>query len=163
MVALSIMGLNWCQHAGWTVVLYDGRRRRRLQITLRLEDALTVGQELSGQRTERSDLYELVGAVLKRQPHLASVTLAHGGHNRASTAVVVHTDEGPVRYSTSTAVGVALAVRAGLPIVADEALMDECAVADEPESAAEDETPEPTPIPRAFHLALVEPPEPETS
>jgi len=162
MVALSIMGLSWCQHAGWTVVLYDGRRRRRLQITLRLEDALTVGQELSGHRTDQTDLYQLVGAVIKRQPDLASVTLGHGGRNRASTALFVHTDEGPVRYPTSTAVGVVLAVRAGLPIVADEALMEACGVADEPEPRAHGEPPEGTPIPRAFHLALVDPPEPES-
>ena len=147
MVALSVLGLNWCQHAGWMVVLYDGRRKRRLQVTLQMEDAVIVGQELSGQCTVHSPLYQLVGA----------------GQNRASTTVVMDTDEGVQTYPTSTAVGVALAVRAGLPIVADEALMQACAVADdEAEPQVGDHGPRPTPIPRAFHLALVDPSEEET-
>ena len=159
MAALSIMGLNWCQHAGWMVVLYDGAQKRRLQITLRLEDALTVGQELAGQHTAHSALYQLVGAVLKRQPHLASVALSHSGRNRASTTVVVQTDDGPLHYPTSTAVGIALALRAGLPIMADEALMAMCGVVDEREPQGPHALSEPTPIPRAFRLALVEPPD----
>jgi bifunctional DNase/RNase len=162
-VALSVLGLNWCQHAGWMVVLYDGRRKRRLQVTLQMEDAVIVGQELSGQCTMHSPLYQLVGAVVRRQPHAARIALARAGQNRASTTVVMDTDEGVQTFPTSTAVGVALAVRAGLPIVADEALMQACAVAeDEAEPQAGEHRPRPTPIPRAFHLALVDPPEDET-
>jgi hypothetical protein len=38
------MGLNWCQHAGWPLALYDARGKRRLQITLRLAARRAVGR-----------------------------------------------------------------------------------------------------------------------
>lgn len=161
MVTLSILGMHWCQHAGWMVVLYDGHRKRRLQITLGLEEALTLGQTLAGRHTADGALYDLVGTVLRRgDAHAARVALNHAGQRRATTSILLDGGDGMLSYPTSTAVGVALAVRAGLPLVADESLMEVCSVPEEPDdSEAADGLPEPTPIPRAFHLALVEPPE----
>jgi bifunctional DNase/RNase len=160
MVPLSIIGLNWCQHAGWMLVLYDSGRGRRLQITLRLEDALVVGQELARQRSDRSALYTLVGTLLGQQPHLASVGLMLADGGRASAALVLHADAGQQMFSTSTADAVALAIRVGLPILAEETLMDTFGVGEEsdlPERAAGIGE-EGTAIPRAFRLALDDPP-----
>src|SRR5919202_2430655 len=133
MVALSILGLSWCQHAGWKIILYEPERRRRLQVTLAPEDAVVIGQELARHPSERAGLYALVGALLRHQPHRASVTLALAESNRARSALVVHADDGEKVYPTSAADGVALAVRARLPIFAEEALLDAFGLDDESE------------------------------
>jgi bifunctional DNase/RNase len=155
MVTLSILGLSWCQHAGWKIVLYEQGRGRRLQVTLAPEDAVVVGQELARHPSERAGLYSLVGALLRQQPHRASVVLALSESNRARTALVVHADNGEQTYLTSPADGVALAVRARLPILAEEALLDTFGLDDD--SAATDpgdEAPGATPVPEAFRQAL---------
>src|SRR5581483_3885790 len=155
MALVSIQGLTWCQHAGWMLVLYDGASQRRLQITLGLPDALAVGQELAGQATERTGLYQLIGELLRAQPHPATVTLGLAGASRARTALVIRTDDGPRTFATSTADGVALALRAGLPIVAEGDLLDAFGV---PCGAADGEEVEPAAerceIPPAFRRAL---------
>src|SRR5215212_2890837 len=124
MVPLSIIGLNWCQHAGWMLVLYDSGRGRRLQITLRLEDALVVGQELARQRSDRSALYALVGTLVRQQSDPVSVNLA-------------------------------LTVRAGLPLFADEELMATFGVGEEPDltERSGDVSGDRTTIPHVFRLA----------
>ena len=114
MVALSILGLNWCQHAGWKIVLREAGRGRRLQVTLSPEEAVVVGHELAQHSSERSGLYLLIGALLREQPHLASINLALTESNRARTALVVRADESETAYPTSAADGIALAVRARL-------------------------------------------------
>ncbi|HZR99230.1 MAG TPA: hypothetical protein VFE37_11010 [Chloroflexota bacterium] len=155
MVALSILGLSWCQHAGWKVVLYEPGRGRRLQVTLSPEDAVVVGQELARQPSPRAGLYSLVGALLRQQPHRASVKLALAENSRARTAVVVHADDGEQAYLTSAADGVALAVRARLPICAEEALLDRFGIEDEAEDAQPPgDASSATPIPEAFRRAL---------
>lgn len=155
MVALSILGLSWCQHAGWKIVLYEPGRGRRLQVTLAPEDAVVIGQELGQQPSERAGLYALVGALLRQQPHPASVTLALAESNRARTCLVVRTDNGETAYPTSAADGVALAVRARLPIFADEALLAAFGLEDESEPAAPPaDGPSATPIPEPFRHAL---------
>ena len=163
MIAMSVLGLNWCQHAGWTLALYDAHRKRRLQITLRLEDALVVGQELARQPTDRSGLYMVIGSLLRRQPKPASVNLALADSSRAQVSLVVRTDDGPIRCPMSSADGIALAMRAGLPIYADEALLDAFGVAVDPESLDDDELAvDPSEIPSIFRQALSDPPDEAT-
>jgi Domain of unknown function (DUF151) len=160
MVALSIMGLNWCQHAGWTLALYDARGKRRLQITLRLDEALLLGQELAMKPTDRSELYMLVGTLLRNQPQPASIKLALAESSRASVALVVGTGAERIGCPTSPADGVALAVRAGLPIQAEEDLLEAFGVSTEDESPDCDEQAfEPSEIPLAFREALKELPD----
>jgi hypothetical protein len=155
MALVSIQGLTWCQHAGWMLVLYDGASQRRLQITLALPDALAVGQELAGRATERSGLYQLIGGMLRAQPHPASVTLGLAEDSRARTALVIRTEDGPRTFATSTADGVALALRAGLPIVAEGDLLDAFGVPCEPAEGVEaEQAAERSEIPPAFRLAL---------
>ena len=149
MVTLSILGLNWCQHACWKIVLCEQGRGRRLQVTLTPGDAVVVGHELAQHPSERAGLYSLVGSLLRQQPHQASVVLALSESNRARTALVVHADEGEKSYVTSAADGVALAVRARLPIMADEALPDAFGVEGEAAPAElPTEAPAATPIRR---------------
>jgi bifunctional DNase/RNase len=154
MIALTILGLNWCQHAGWKIVLYEQGRGRRLQVTLTPEDAVVVGHELAQHASERAGLYSLVGALLRQQPHRTSVVLKLSESNRARTTLVVHADEGEKSYVTSAADGVALAVRARLPILADEALLDAFGVEDEAGAELPTEASAATPIPEAFRHAL---------
>ncbi len=75
MVAKSVLGLHWCQHVGWMVVLYDAETGRRPQVTVPAEDAVVVGRELARQPSERPGLYTLVAALLRQQPRLASISL----------------------------------------------------------------------------------------
>jgi hypothetical protein len=185
MIALSVAGLRWCEHAGWLLVLCDPRGERQLQVTLSLPDALALGHELAGRCTERTGLYGLVGALLRQQPRLASINFTLGEAQRAKVALVVDEDGGARGYPTTTADGVALAVRANLPLFADEALMEAFAVATDPRSdavgagahhdavgaearpakdhdtapgsAAHDAGPGVSAIPEAFRLALDEP------
>jgi bifunctional DNase/RNase len=160
MVALSIVGLNWCQHAGWTLALYDARGKRRLQITLRLDEALLLGQELARKPTDRSGLYMLVGTLLRNQPQPASIKLALAESSRASVALVVGTDEERIGCPTSPADGVALAVRAGLPILAEEELLAAFGVPVQDDSpGSEEQAFEPSEIPLAFRQALNELPD----
>lgn len=155
MVALSILGLNWCQHAGWKVVLREAGRGRRLQVTLSPEEAVVVGHELAQRSSERSGLYLLVGALLREQPHLASINLALTESNRARTALVVRADERETAYPTSAADGIALALRARLPIFADETLLDAFGIDDDSVSVLDaDAGPGTSPIPQPFRRAL---------
>jgi bifunctional DNase/RNase len=155
MVALSVLGLQWCQHVGWMVVLYDASRGRRLQVAVPAEDAVVVGRELAQQPSARSGLYTLVGALLRRRPDLASITFALTGESRACARLVVRGADGSTTYPTSAADGVALAVRAGLPIYAEEALLAAYGIEDAPEAAAPaDDAPGASPIPPAFRRAL---------
>jgi bifunctional DNase/RNase len=160
MFAMSVLGLNWCQHAGWTLALYDTRGRRRLQITLRLDEALVLGQELAMKPTDRSGLYLLVGTLLRNQPEPASINLTLADSARASVALIVGTDGARIGCPTSPADGVALAVRAGLPILADDALLQAFGVPAEP-AASDREEPasEPADIPLAFRQALSDSPD----
>ncbi|HLH25901.1 MAG TPA: hypothetical protein VK066_25560 [Chloroflexota bacterium] len=155
MVALSILGLSWCQHAGWKVVFYEAGRGRRLQVTLSPEDAVVVGQELAHQPSERAGLCALVGALLRQHAGRVSVNLGLADTNRARTSLVLHGDAGEAVYPTSAADGVALALRARLPIFADEALLDAFGVEDEREADAPPaDLPGATPIPEPFRQAL---------
>jgi bifunctional DNase/RNase len=160
MVAMSILGLTWCQHAGWTLSLLDTAGKRRLQLTLRLDEALVLGQELARRPTDRSGLYTLVGAILKRQPQPASVHLTWVPPGCARVALVVGAGESELDCTTSPADGVALAARVGIPIVADEALLEAFGVPAEPE-LLDEATPadEPSEIPLAFRQALGDPPD----
>jgi bifunctional DNase/RNase len=160
MVSMSVLGLTWCQHAGWTLSLLDVAGKRRLQLTLRLEEALVLGQELARRQTDRSGLYTLVGAILRRQPQPASVHLTWVPPGCARVALVLGSGDGEIDCITSPADGVALAARVGLPIVADEALLEAFGVPAEPElleGAAPAE--QPVEIPHAFRLALTDPPD----
>ncbi len=160
MVAMSVLGLNWCQHAGWTLALYDAHRKRRLQITMCLEDALVLGQELARRPTERSGLYTTIGTLLRQQPRFASINLALADSSRADVALVVRTDDGRIRCPLSSADGIALAVRAGLPIHADDALLDAFGVPVDGEPLADDEpSDQPAEIPPIFRQALSDPPD----
>ena len=165
MVPLSISGLNWCAHAGWMIVLYDTDRRRRLQITLRLEDALVVGQELARQPSDRSALYALVGTLVRQQSDPVSVNLALTDGRHAATALVVSADADQKRCAIPTADAVALAVRAGLPLFADEELMATFGVGEEPDRTRrpEDAGGDRTTIPHVFRLALDDPPSGDTA
>src|SRR3954468_7892534 len=109
MVAMSVLGLTWCQHAGWTLSLLDVAGKRRLQLTLRLDEALVLGQELARHQTDRSGLYTLVGTILKRQPLPASVQLSWVPPGCARVALVMGTGESEIDCLTSPADGVALA------------------------------------------------------
>ena len=135
MATLGVVGLSWCEHAGWMVVLHDRAARRRLQITLRLEEALILGQTLAGRRTEYSALYQLVRCLIGREPPVARIVLRHAGRDRASTAVIVHSAHGVETFNTSTAIGIALAVTADVPLMADEALLDACGIDEAKEEA----------------------------
>ncbi|MBX5491967.1 MAG: bifunctional nuclease family protein [Chloroflexi bacterium] len=158
MIALSVEGLRWCEHAGWLLVLCDPRGARRLQITLSLPDAVTLGHELAGRCTERTGLYGLIGALVRERCRPASVQFALGDAQRAKVTLVVEDDDRRQAFPVSTADGVALAVRASIPLFADEALMEAFAVSVEPHRAAERETaPGQAEIPAAFRLALGEP------
>jgi bifunctional DNase/RNase len=156
MVSMSILGLTWCQHAGWTLSLLDTTGKRRLQLTLRLDEALVLGQELARRQTDRSGLYTLVGTILKRQSQPASVHLTWVPPGNARVALVIGTGDNEIDCLTSPADGVALAARVGLPIVADEALLEAFGVPAEPELLADALPPE---IPLAFRQALAEPPD----
>ncbi|HLI27183.1 MAG TPA: hypothetical protein VKZ60_08940 [Chloroflexota bacterium] len=157
MIALSVEGLRWCEHAGWLLVLCDPRGARRLQITLSLADAVTLGQELAGRCTERSGLYGLLGALVRERARPASVQFALGDAQRARVQLVIEDEDGRRAFPISTADGVALAVRSSIPLFAEEALMDAFAVGPCPRPPAEpDTTPGQSEIPPAFRLALGE-------
>jgi hypothetical protein len=155
MIALSVEGLRWCEHAGWLLVLCDPRGARRLQITLSLPDAVTLGHELAGRCTERTGLYGLVGALVRERARPASVQFALGDAQRARVMLVLEDEDGRRALPVSTADGVALAVRASIPLFAEEALMDAFAVGPCPRPrGAEDTAPGQSEIPAAFRLAL---------
>src|SRR3954470_13939108 len=101
MLALSVLGMNWCQHAGWMVVLYDAAHARRLQVTLPPEDGAVISRELARQPSERTNLYGLVGALLRRQPERASVNLTLSDGNRARAFLVVEGEDADARYPTT--------------------------------------------------------------
>jgi bifunctional DNase/RNase len=156
MVPLSVLGLNWCAHGSrWLLALYDPQQGRLLQITVSPADAVMLGQVLAGQPSERSGLYTLVGALLRQQPQLASIQLALDVPDRARTALVLSGDGVRRTYPTSTADGVALAIRAGLPIYADEQLLERFGIGGSAESPPDTEcAPGTSPIPAAFRRAL---------
>ena len=158
MVTMSVLGLNWCRHAGWLVVLYDPESRRRLQVSLAPEDAVVLSGELAQRGSERSGMYGLVGAFLRDQPRFASVNFALAAANRASAALVLHLEPGQTAsYPTSTVDGVALAMRVGLPIFVEEALIEACGVQTDPELKCDPRpAAAPTVVPRAFEVALGE-------
>jgi hypothetical protein len=159
MVGMSVLGLSWCHEGGWLLVLYAASQRRRLQIRLGLEDAMVLGQELVRRPTDRSALYGLVGTLLRQQSGFASVDFALAEANRASAALVLRTDDGQVACPTSTADAVGLAMRTGLPIFAEEALLEAFGVALAPgEAPRHQAASNETEVPRAFRLALDEPP-----
>jgi bifunctional DNase/RNase len=140
------------------LVLTDTEECRRLQITLRLEDAVVVGQELAGRPSQRSGLYRLIDEILRCQAYPVQVNLALGESDRAAAALVLGTEDGTLAFPTSPSDGIALAVRAQLPICAEAALMDRFGVSTgQPPPAPP--VPQTTAIPEAFRLALESPPE----
>lgn len=158
MIALVVEGLRWCEHAGWLLVLCDPRGARRLQVTLSLPDALALGHELAGRATDRTGLYGLVGALLRERPRPASVQLSLGDAQRARVELVVEADGARQGFATSTVDGVALAVRASLPLLADEALLAAFGVGGEvPHNDLREAAPGRSEVPTAFRLALEEP------
>src|SRR6185436_2617045 len=98
MVPMSVLGLNWCPHAGWTVVLGDPNSQRRLRFGVPLADALVLGQELVGRRTERSGLYELVRAMVCQQVQPAHVQLSLAAAGVGEASLVLSPSDPRIAY-----------------------------------------------------------------
>jgi hypothetical protein len=122
MVPLSVLGLTWCAHVGWMVV-FDAAHGRRLQIGLPLHDALALGHQLAGQRSERSSLYNVLRRVLEQAPRAPSLHLALADPERAAASLVLSPKDPRIAYPLPIADAVALALCAELPITAEEQLV----------------------------------------
>ena len=155
MVPMSVLGLGWCPHTGWSVVFVGLESGRQLKIGVPLRDALILGSELIGQRTERSALYELVCALIDQPMHGACVQLAPAEEGRVQAALVLSPKDPRIAYPTPIADAVTVAGRARLPIFVDDALVEQFGIGGEPrpDHVGNAELAEAT-VPLAFHRAL---------
>jgi hypothetical protein len=138
------------------LVLQDTRSERRLQVALAEEDADLVRAELAGFPTPRSALYALIEGLLHGQAGQARVRLTGVGDSRIVACILLPDSDGASGrvYPTSTADGAVLATRAGLPLYADEALLERFGTRPVDHTHGPEADRNSTPVPLAFRRAL---------